>query len=1010
MIRRLTVLSALLALCAGIRAEQADPLAAATDAAAWDRARDQARLNKEFVSNTIKAADDRGVACTDWSFRLREGGFADIFCRRPIDGPFRLLRLRVRNAGAKLTLAVKLGDSSGAEWLGPRTPLAANGEWQDVDLPLKSFAVASWSRDPDGKLTFPLPYLAVIAFDVRPGSDYRLLLGGASLVRSDPGQLTVASEPLPQRVRAGQTVGLRAALQVTRVPADDAQPWQDPTFELVRGGKVVHSAPVALAPPGPWQAGQRFEATARLPLSAWAPGGAATWRLRVPGYDVRAGAGVAGGALGEVIVTARQPGNLRVGVRPWHGAPTLFINDRPTPAMAYAAYGPSPEVFRSFGEAGVRLFSIMGTPTSHGYGLAVDVWLGPDQFDYSQLDERFRMVLEACPDAYVFPRLYVSAPGWWLEQHPEATVLYDPGDGHPVPFVQAGRKVPSWSSPNWRQAVSTSLERLIRYVEQQPYADRVLGYHIASGTTEEWMMWGANDNAWTDYSPDNTAAFRRWLTARYRTDDALRAAWAQPGVTLSTAVVPPRQSRQTSAAGVLRDPRTDAPSVDYIRFIADNTAQTIDLFCGVAKRATRGERLVGVFYGYLLQLFGQRQQNAAHLGFDAVVRSPNVDFVCSPTSYAFRLLGTGTSHFMAPLGSVLANGKLWFDENDIRTSLSPGKEGEWGRPANVAGDLLQQDRELANVLVHGAGQWWFDVGSNRYDHPDLMRHLAHLGQVAAKSLEADRSPADQVALVVDGRGLACINVGDPLLERFMLGQLPPLARIGAPVGHYELHDVDKLSRHRLILFANLHDPSAAQRAAIDQLKGDGRVLVFTHAPAPYRDGAWAPDQMAAVCGLQLRLEDREQAPYARFADDPLVAGIGEGYGDQRKSRPTIVGADPAATVLARLPDGQPGLLLRHYADWTAVWSAAPVLPTGLLVRLCELAKVHRYVTGPDVVWASRELLAVSVEQAGRRTVRLPRPARVTDLYGGKLVAGKATEFEVELPAAGTGLWRVQNVP
>ena len=37
----------------------------------------------------------------------------------------------------------------------------------------------------------------------------------------------------------------------------------------------------------------------------------------------------------------------------------------------------------------------------------------------------------------------------------------------------------------------------------------------------------------------------------------------------------------------------------------------------------------------------------------------------------------------------------WFDENDIRTSLSGGRVGEWGRPADVAGDLLQQDKELA---------------------------------------------------------------------------------------------------------------------------------------------------------------------------------------------------------------------------------------------------------------------------------------------------------------------------
>ena len=86
-----------------------------------------------------------------------------------------------------------------------------------------------------------------------------------------------------------------------------------------------------------------------------------------------------------------------------------------------------------------------------------------------------------------------------------------------------------------------------------------------------------------------------------------------------------------------------------------------------------------------------------------MLASPDIDFVCSPTSYAFRQLGgAGTSHFMSLVGSVKLHGKLWFDENDIRTSLSGGQVGEWGRPADVAGDLLQQDKELANCMVNGA--------------------------------------------------------------------------------------------------------------------------------------------------------------------------------------------------------------------------------------------------------------------------------------------------------------------
>lgn len=112
-----------------------------------------------------------------------------------------------------------------------------------------------------------------------------------------------------------------------------------------------------------------------------------------------------------------------------------------------------------------------------------------------------------------------------------------------------------------------------------------------------------------------------------------------------------------------------------------------------------------------------RQQNAGHLALRQVWDCRDLDFLACPTSYFFRALGSGTTHMMSLLDGALRAGKMWIDENDIRTSLSPGKLGAWGKPADVAGDILQQERELAHVLVRGFGTWWFDVGRNRYDDP-----------------------------------------------------------------------------------------------------------------------------------------------------------------------------------------------------------------------------------------------------------------------------------------------------
>ena len=187
----------------------------------------------------------------------------------------------------------------------------------------------------------------------------------------------------------------------------------------------------------------------------------------------------------------------------------------------------------------------------------------------------------------------------------------------------------------------------------------------------------------------------------------------------------------------------------------------------------------------LLQLGGgHRLHNAGHLALRQVLESPDIDFVCSPTSYAFRQLGgLGTTHFMSLVDSVRRHGKLWFDENDVRTSISPGTLGTWGKPADIAGDKVQQDKELACVLTAGVAQWWFDVGSNRYDVPELRAVVRNLTRVAQDAQRLDRTPSFQAALVVDAASIPYMKVGDRLGSELLVRQLPRLHRAGFPVGH-----------------------------------------------------------------------------------------------------------------------------------------------------------------------------------------------------------------------------------
>jgi hypothetical protein len=972
-------------LCFPARADETQILFDGTAVEAWDRARDSERLDREFVVDAVSGV--QSPPALSWRFVSRGVSFNDLFLRNdlsrgePIERPFDRLRILIRNEGEPCALGVKVGEAGGAEWTVPPVELP-RGDWRWIEFPKHLWHVASWSSDANGKLDFPLSYVAIIAFEVKPGREYRLQVRRLEVVRPDRPVATVHALTVPDRLLAGQKVTVSLSVTLDR-PCSES----DAALIFHRSQTVLTQVALPLPQPLPQLApGRRIDLDrVELRVPPYAFGGKATVSLKLGEARVRFEGHRAGEELRTVTIEQRANGHTVAEVKPWHGAPALHIYGQPRSGMTWATYTPSVEVFGDFTRAGVNLFTFSGTPTEAGYGLSRTVWVAPGQYDYSEFDRRMQMVLEANPHAFVFPRLYLHAPAWWSKLHPDDVVLEDRGDGHPVPLVHAaGKPAPSWASEAWRRDTVEGLRRLVEHIETAPYADRVIGYHLASGTTEEWMMWGANENQWVDYSPACLKAFRRWLEEAYGNDQRLRAAWGDPAVTLATATIPPRDRRASTRLGWLRDPATEQAVIDFYRFNSDLVADTIRHFAKAVKDLTHREKVVGVFYGYLLQLCGeQRQQNAGHLALGRVLASPDVDFVCSPTSYAFRQLGgEGTSHFMSLLGSVQLHGKLWFDENDIRTSLSGGQVGEWGRPADMAGDVLQQDKELANCLVHGAAQWWFDVGGNRYNHPALLSRIGELNAKADEALRLDRSPADEAALVVDERSLCSLRVGDPLGGWLLVAQLPALQRIGAPVGHYLVTDLPRVGNRRLFVIPTSFAPTPADRRAIDALKRDGHVLVFLGAPGIYRDGRVDLRGMFDLTGIHLELSN-EPAPLrvTLSKGHALTEGLaGQTYGVDHRASPVCRAADPAATVLGTLHDGRPGLVLKELGTWTAVYSSAPLLPAPLLRRLAQHARVHLYVDTDDVVWASRDLVAVSVQRGGTRTIHLPRAADVRDLY------------------------------
>ncbi|MCX5757821.1 MAG: hypothetical protein NTU83_04820, partial [Candidatus Hydrogenedentes bacterium] len=130
------------------------------------------------------------------------------------------------------------------------------------------------------------------------------------------------------------------------------------------------------------------------------------------------------------------------------------------------------------------------------------------------------------------------------------------------------------------------------------------------------------------------------------------------------------------------------------------------------------------------------------------------------------------------------------------------------------------------------------------------------------------------------------------------------------------------------------------------------------------------------------------------------------FGTDRNGSIATATSSNGVVVLGLLEGTTDAALCADERNGIAVFPSVPRLPASLLRTVARNAGVHMYIDTEDIVWAGRDLLAVSVNEGGPRTIRLPRPYIVTDLWSGQTVARDTDHFIVDIPGRGTALFRL----
>jgi hypothetical protein len=389
------------------------------------------------------------------------------------------------------------------------------------------------------------------------------------------------------------------------------------------------------------------------------------------------------------------------------------------------------------------------------------------------------------------------------------------------------------------------------------------------------------------------------------------------------------------------------------------------------------------------------------------------------------------------------HGKMFFTEVDPKTFLTdPGLKWhhmEHFMPRNQEETVELLKRDYSYVQSTGTGMWWTDLlNQGWYHHENITETLSKLREVEERLSGFDQESNREIAVILDERGLAyerpCQNMAMALRN---VQRQWELAFIGAPFDAYLQSDLSDSNfdadRYKLFIFMNNVFISKDERKNIDRLiKRGKKVVLWQWAPGIISDDGFDVGNIQQITGIKVDYEEREARTHIDIINyrHPITRGLpfGHAFGPEIsrwhlvlfkesgfiEDDPTFtVGplfycSDPESTTLGRLNvNDKPGFCVKQFDSWTSIYVAVPYVSKQVLRNVAKFAGVHLYTDGEDLVYANNHFLSICPRLSGRRTIKLPRTATVTDLWRNEKVAEGVSSFEIEVKANTTYMYLLE---
>jgi beta-galactosidase len=164
---------------------------------------------------------------------------------------------------------------------------------------------------------------------------------------------------------------------------------------------------------------------------------------------------------------------------------------------------------RQYWERDIKKMAEVGFDFTH-YGEFAWAFIEPEEgkFDFKWLDEAVDLASKNGIKVIMCTST-PTPPAWLAQKHPEILMVNDNG----ITMQHGSRQQISWSSPVYRQYVERMVEAIAKHYANDK---RIWGWQLDNEPSHYGQY---------DYSPAAQESFRKWLQTKYKTLDALNAAW-----------------------------------------------------------------------------------------------------------------------------------------------------------------------------------------------------------------------------------------------------------------------------------------------------------------------------------------------------------------------------------------------------------------------------------------------------------------------------------------------------